>query len=73
MALKWVRTQFSPQLTGIDLGEFRSEEIAEVEAFADMVPDEELIRYKSMPEDVLRRELWLDTTIIKCCKNLALN
>ena len=59
MALKWMRSQFTPQLTGIDLSEMRSEEIAEVEAFAEMVPDEELIRYKSMPEDVLRRELWL--------------
>ncbi len=59
MALKWMRTQFTPQLTGIDLSEMRSEEISEVEAFAEMVPDEELSRYKSMPEDDLRRELWL--------------
>ncbi len=59
MALKWIRTQFTPQLTGVDLNELRSDEIAEVEAFADMVSDEELIRYKSMPEDVLRQELWL--------------
>ena len=59
LALKWIRTQFSPRLNGIDLSELRSEEVAEVEAFADMTPEEELLRYKSMPEDDLRRELWL--------------
>tara|TARA_Y100000589_G_scaffold212531_1_gene200292 strand:+ start:371 stop:2002 length:1632 start_codon:yes stop_codon:yes gene_type:complete len=59
MALKWMRNQFTPQLTGIDLGEIRSDEVSEIEAFAEMVPDEELIRYKAMPEDDLRRELWL--------------
>lgn len=58
-ALEWMRNQFTPELTGIDLSELRSDEEAEIEAFAEMVPDEDLIKYQAMPEDELRRELWL--------------
>lgn len=59
MALQWMRAQFTPEITGIDLSEMRSNESAELEDFAEMVPTEDLMKYRSMPEDSLRRELWL--------------